>query len=228
MKYMIHACPQREWYVKDFLVPSLERQGIPKKDIYVWSDRGKYGNLRSCRDSFEMCGTRYEPDDRTWHLQDDVVLSRRFAELSQKYDEPLINGFCHEFWNKRTYTITGPIVASLAWSSFQAVCIQNSVALEFVQWLDEQTETNAGLYEMYISKGKHDDMLFKLFIEEHHPDMDARNLRPNIVEHIDYLIGGTTLGDGKPDRRRTSWYWYEPEVVKTLEMQLRMYRDGKG
>ncbi len=42
---MIHACPAREWYVTDFLVPSLIDQGISENEISVWVDRDGRGNL---------------------------------------------------------------------------------------------------------------------------------------------------------------------------------------
>jgi len=38
MKYMIHACPERIWYVNNYLVPELLNQGITTQDIIVWND----------------------------------------------------------------------------------------------------------------------------------------------------------------------------------------------
>ncbi len=28
MRYMIHACPPRMWYVEEFFIPSMKAQGI--------------------------------------------------------------------------------------------------------------------------------------------------------------------------------------------------------
>ena len=36
MNILIHACPQRMWYVNDFLVPMLREQG--GEDIEIWND----------------------------------------------------------------------------------------------------------------------------------------------------------------------------------------------
>ena len=38
MECMIHACEDRMWYVENYLVPSLQEQGI---DSTVWCDNGE-------------------------------------------------------------------------------------------------------------------------------------------------------------------------------------------
>ena len=47
MHYMIHACPQRMWYVEGFLIPSMKAQGISEEEITVWNDTEGKGNLFS-------------------------------------------------------------------------------------------------------------------------------------------------------------------------------------
>lgn len=76
MKYMIHACPKRMWYVSDYLIPSMLAQGIDKGNIIVWNDIDGVGNLASCLASFASC----QEEGETWHLQDDVVICHDFAE----------------------------------------------------------------------------------------------------------------------------------------------------
>ena len=56
MRYMIHACPQRMWYVNDYLLPSLKAQGIPEEEIAIWNDTEGKGTLFSCLESFKACG----------------------------------------------------------------------------------------------------------------------------------------------------------------------------
>ena len=46
-RIMIHTCNKREWYVYDFLIPSLIKQGISKDEIKVWHDYKRIGNLQS-------------------------------------------------------------------------------------------------------------------------------------------------------------------------------------
>ena len=38
MYYMIHAVPEREWYVEEYLIPSMISQGISPDEIEVWMD----------------------------------------------------------------------------------------------------------------------------------------------------------------------------------------------
>ena len=47
-KYLIHACPKRMWYVQEYLVPSLLKQGIYESDISVYNDIDGLGNLKAC------------------------------------------------------------------------------------------------------------------------------------------------------------------------------------
>ena len=41
MKFLIHACPQRMWYVEDFLIPMLREQGA--EIVIMASHWGKEG-----------------------------------------------------------------------------------------------------------------------------------------------------------------------------------------
>ena len=43
MKYMIHLTPKREWYVNEYLIPSMIKQGIKREDIIKWNDDKGYG-----------------------------------------------------------------------------------------------------------------------------------------------------------------------------------------
>ena len=52
-QYIIHACLDREWYVDEFLIPSMIEQGIPKENIEVWMDRNRDGCLLSCMKCFQ-------------------------------------------------------------------------------------------------------------------------------------------------------------------------------
>lgn len=50
---MIHTCNEREWYVYDYLIPSLESQGLLPHQIKVWHDYKKIGNLKSFLNSLK-------------------------------------------------------------------------------------------------------------------------------------------------------------------------------
>ena len=93
MRYMIHACPARMWYVKDFLIPSMMSQGIRGDDITVWNDSGGKGNLASCLESF---ASLKDTPGGTWHLQDDVMICRDFAARTKELaGSSIICGFCY-------------------------------------------------------------------------------------------------------------------------------------
>ena len=49
--------------------------------------------------------------------------------------------------------------------------------------------------------------------------MFARNLSPNIVEHIDYLLGGS-IANKKRKGALTSLYWIERELTDKLKDRL--------
>lgn len=222
MKYMIHTCPKRKWYVDEFLYPSLLEQGMAKDDIVIWNDTKRKGNLVSCQESFRWCAALFGPEERTWHLQDDVIISSRFKELTEAYDEPFQSGFCCDAWEPENGRYAGPVVVPLNWVSFQCVYIKNDIAAEFADWVDEKNGVDEALTEMYISHNMHDDVLFKHFLIERYKGMPARNIAPNIVDHIDYMLGGSTLNEERKaiNSERTSWYWYEPEKLKALKTKL--------
>ena len=44
-KYLIHCCNDRMWYVKEFLIPSMIKQGISTDDIFIYQDKNKIGNF---------------------------------------------------------------------------------------------------------------------------------------------------------------------------------------
>ena len=52
MKYMIHSCDKRLWYVNEYLIPSMKEQGIKNEDIIIWNDDKHHGNLGSYIDSY--------------------------------------------------------------------------------------------------------------------------------------------------------------------------------
>ena len=74
-RYLIHACPRRMWYVEEYLIPSMLKQGIAKGDIRVYNDKEGEGNLRACMKAFALCEGI---PGGTWHLQDDVCICRNF------------------------------------------------------------------------------------------------------------------------------------------------------
>lgn len=78
MKYMIHSCNQRLWYVKEYLIPSMLKQGIELKDIILWNDYFSVGNQKSWYNSCKYIKQSESLNEGMWHLTDDVMISHKF------------------------------------------------------------------------------------------------------------------------------------------------------
>lgn len=214
MHIMIHACPAREWYVTGFLVPSLIRQGIPPDDIEVYMDRDRKGNLASCIDSFKRASERA---GETWHLQDDVVVCRDFADRASKVPEGIVCGFSVARYE--TTQAVGETIAGYMWqSSFPCIKIPNHIAGEFSEWLTKEAMRRDDLHE-YIATGKKDDTLFHIFMREKHFSEPVTNLIPHLADHIDWLIGGSVINRTREFVARAS-HWEDEETITELKAKL--------
>ena len=208
MKVMIHAMPKRMWYVNQFLVPSLIAQGITP---VVYCDDAGRGNLCACLDSFStMRG------DGTWHIQDDVIISKRFAELAEANDTGVCNGFCHVPWEDDP-NITGTVYPPDLWHSFQCVRIPDDMARDFAEWV--KTGDHSSWADIQIRRNQGDDFLFREYFQTFHGRETARNIAPNMVDHIDFIIGGSIINQwrGHPARAEL---WEDEDLVERLQAQL--------
>lgn len=215
--YMIHTCPKRKWYVDRFLIPSMIKEGISKDEILVYEDTNGDGNLKSCLNSFRLISLRDETD--TWHLQDDIIISSNFKRVTYRFDryvpEKIMCGMCMSIDEDRAKPI-GVVSTDNLWYSFQCIRIPNKIAGEFVDWL----EANSKLYDAFIRGNKYDDSLFKIFLSKEYSDLGGINIYPNIVEHIDYLLGGSLLNPDFPSERKSE-YFLEQFLVTDLEQNLK-------
>lgn len=216
MNYMIHASPQRMWYVDDYLIPSMKDQGIPEDEITVWNDTEGKGNLFSCMESFKACG---EQEGGTWHLQDDVIISRDFAEKTREHDNGIVCGFgCNNFGPSMQEK--GEVPAIFIWYSFQCIRIPNDIAKEFTEWFWNDA-VNRPRYQSQVVDRKHDDWFFREFINEKHRDLKVLNLVPSLVDHIDYLIGGTLVNKQRNLQINRAAFFPDQDLVEELEIRLK-------
>ena len=124
MKYMIHTYPKRLWYVNDYLVPSLIKQGIKKENIYIFNDSNKRGNLQAFLDSVDYIINFLPNEKGLWHLQDDVIICKNFKELSEMIDEEIVNnGFVNKWY--ANVEKSGRVKVKDYWYSFPCVYIPN-------------------------------------------------------------------------------------------------------
>lgn len=217
-KYVIHTCKQREWYVKDYLVPSMMRQGIDATAITIYLDQEQKGNLTACMQCFNSMP---DDDQGTWHLQDDVLIASDFKQKTEELENkaPIVCGFC--FNTPVLIPPQGMQFASQMWYSFQCIKIDNKIARECAEWFFKQ-KTNGSRYDQYIRANKYDDTLFQTFIKERFPtEKIAFNCKPTLVEHIDDLIGGSIINQdrniGLPAR---GLYFPQPGLIDKLRIQL--------
>ena len=215
MKIMIHACPARMWYVDGFLVPDLMEQGI--KDITIWNDTEKRGNLAACMAAFASCSG----DGGTWHLQDDALICSDFAERIQAEEGNLIVcGFVSDQYGPDK-TLTGCVYMADMWNSFLCLYIPDRIARECAEWYHTgawKGDANPDLWTLY-ELGCGDDTFFREFMQIHHGTEKAVNLAPNLVEHIDWIIGGSAVSKYR-DFIATSAYFPDRDRVKRLEQRI--------
>lgn len=213
---MIHAIPQRMWYVEEYLVPALGDQGA--EDIHIWVDKDRLGNLRSCMEAFKDT----EGDGGTWHLQDDVLPARDFVKRARAYKRGHVAyGFCCEMFHDDPYN-AGVVYQPDMWHSFQCVYIPNRTARECADWYfsgDWQECQDEHLPAM-VAMNRGDDSFFREFMFCRHPGEPAFNFAPNLVEHVDWLIGGSSLHQWW-DRLPRSDRWEDEALVEELRTELK-------
>lgn len=205
-KIIIHTYPARLWYVENFLVPSLQYQGL--ENIIIVNDKYHIGNLMAFVLSLKNCGS-------AWHLQDDVCISKDFAKRIKKYKK-LSCGFCAEGFEVGEI-IEGTTNIKNMWYSFPCLFIPGDIAEEFYNWFIE-SEKEADFQQM-INTGKMDDLIFKEYLIKHHPDMKVTNISPNLVDHIDYMIGGSIANKARSKIARAKSF-PDPELVEGLESKI--------
>ena len=213
-KYLIHACPQRMWYVSGYLIPSMTSQGIRFTDIDVYNDTDGEGCLESCMKAFEQLP---DYEEGTWHLQDDVVISERFRLGTELYNSGIV---CGHTWDRHDWNLrcTGVVKPEKMWFSFPCIRIPNYLAKACARFYRKVIQVEEQ-YEPWIKAKRYDDTVFSLFLTTRGTTERIINLAPNLVAHIDYLIGGTIAND-KRVVNETEPYFDEPETMAKLKEWL--------
>lgn len=215
---MIHSAPSRQWYVDGFLIPSLLEQGISRDDIEVRCDTDNKGNLQSCMESFKWCGEN--PTDGTWHLQDDIIISRKFAQLTKEYNYGIVTGFVTKEWGP-DWKKTGSQYINQLWYSFPCIRIPDRIAGECANWFFTDVRYRRDYkYTSRIQSKKHDDDFFLYFLREKYPAKEIINLKPSLVDHVDYLIGGSLINQARPKTIYRTAYWEDEDLVTELAKKL--------
>lgn len=215
MKILIHACPKRMWYVEGFLVPMLREQGA--EIVEVWNDTEALGNLEACMQSFR----ERKSHGGTWHIQDDVLPCRDFVRRCRELDQGVVYGFCNEqFTDDPTHT--GLVYAPDVWHSFQCVRIPDAYARECAEWFYSFEWRKSPMPELQIMVGmkKGDDTFFREFLQMCHGTERFYNVKPNLVEHVDWIIGGSILAPYREFFAR-AYYWEDEDLVSELKKAVK-------
>lgn len=204
-RYIIHACPERRWYVDQYLVPSMD--GL---DVQVCCDDNHIGNLESCMQIFRnMTG-----DGGTWHMQDDVMICRDFAERTKEHGDSIVCGFCVRKDDNMRYV--GNTIPFRMWWSFPCIYIPNFLVRECADWF---YRTATRKYAERIQTKKLDDWFFKKFLKIHYTNYPVVNLKPNLVDHIDYLLGGSVVNKERVRDVRSAFF-EDKDLVRELERKI--------
>lgn len=219
--YMIHCCNNRMWYVKEYLLPSMLKQGIDPNHIFIYRDKNKLGNLRAWVDS---CNRLVEKShsltiDGVWHLQDDVVISKNFKKQTELYDNGIVCGFtcCYDKEPQPGYF---RLFQHEMWYSFPCIRIPTNILEAFTHW------ANLNLWQSKHFKGavrlnKYDDLIFREWLYENFPMENEFNLAPNIVNHVDKWLGGSVCNAQRDaEQDTTSAFWDEEDVMQELKKSL--------
>jgi hypothetical protein len=213
-EYIIHTCLDREWYVREYLIPDMVSQGIDENNIEVWLDKDRDGCLLSCMKCFQYCGTK---GGGRWHLQDDALISSDFREQTEKHDDGIVTGFMRREWQMLTPT-AGRVPAVYMWNSFLCLRIPDDIAGECAKWFFTDAAYREN-YKHFIEHNNGDDSLFFDFFVERHTEDWVYNISPNIVEHIDFLIGGSVTNKWRKAEARSD-LWDDHEAYNRMKDKL--------
>lgn len=223
MKYFIHAVPSRLWYINQFLIPSMLKQGITVNELEMYMDNNGDGNLVSCLNSFSMVPN---DDGGMWHLQDDIMISHNFSEITHDVPKDTVMcGMCMDI-DEEQEKPDGKVNAENMWYSFQCIYIPNRIALHFVHWFNT-VAINDEKYTLWISKNKYDDSFFRMFMLENYPDYNIINIKPNIVNHVDYMLDGSLINKDLEDVKginRQAKYFEDTGLQKQLASDVTTHK----
>lgn len=232
---IVRACVERRDYVKKFLIPSLLEQGMPQDHVLIWQDTDRVGNLQAFLNMMTWIKDNMDRDTNIWLLQDDVIISSTFVKTicSRKVMKfkGIINGYCCQVWNEDNYEKTGERINLLKWFSFPCERIPVSYIEKFLEWFELSVKRDDELgdqYRFWANHGKFDDSFWMDYLYQCHPIDKCWNYgtvvngvpQGGLVEHVDYLIGGSLINPRQGDVRRLNYYWNEPELVEKLKVEL--------
>lgn len=211
MRILIHASPARLWYVNGYLAPELRRQGAETVD--VWVDTGKLGNLQACRESFAAC----RGDGDTWHLQDDVLPASDFVRQCRRAEAipGVVCGFVNEIGGPDA-NLVGFQRGADVWYSFPCIRIPDGRARAFAAWVRDGGDGSTTARD-FIARGIGDDWFFRRYMEMYHAEETVFHVKPCMVEHIDFYLGGSLCTPYRGYWARAAYWDDETQLERAVE-----------
>ena len=206
---LIHACPDRMWYVNNHLIPRLNELSLELLSIKVYCDYEHHGNQKAFLESLNMLPT----NGNTWHMQDDVWPSDDLFKQMTILNS--VNGIICGFGTRPSCRGKSPGWTTPAgmYYSFQCIRIPNEMMTLFKDYVIRKYT-----HDPSLKTDKWDDALFNEFLLRKAPYYPVLNLAPSIVEHIDYLIGGSVIN--KDRKYRPCAIEFDEKSIKRLYERL--------
>ena len=113
---------------------------------------------------------------------------------------------------------TGIVKEPDLWHSFQCVRIPDDMARDFVKWVE--TAKHSSWADIQIKRNQGDDFIFREYFQTVHGRETARNIAPNMVDHVDFMIGGSIVNQWRGHPTRAD-LWEDEDLVEQLEAQLK-------
>ena len=130
----------------------------------------------------------------------------------------IVCGHCHDQYEPHQLHILGRTLPFNMWNStFQCIRIPNDIAAGFVDWF-ETAKLQEGLRGL-VEENKGDDTLFHHYMLEEHCWEPVVNLAPHLVEHVDWLLGGSVINTWRSYIARAA-YFYDDDLVEELAEKL--------
>lgn len=218
MKYLIHSSNKRINYVRNYLIPSMLKQGIRESEIILFNDEIGLGNLTSFLSSCNYIKNNY-PNEGIWHLQDDIIISSEFRKKSIEYTKnyDIVCTYVCENFNKELLDKVERQPIENIWLSFPCIYIKANITTAFLKWIENEILKKQRFLK-YYNTNKMDDFIFCNFLQETRPVYYIYNSNDGIVEHIDYLLGGTSIKNKKHKNiKNLNYYFKENDLLKYWE-----------
>ena len=119
--------------------------------------------------------------------------------------------------NEYCHNVPNTDLLNLGWS-FPCIKIPNKVARLCAEMYN--IVNNDRTIEMWKEQHKGDDAIFRLYLERYNPKIPHINLVPNIVDHIDYLLGGSMVNKQRQKPVVRALYFDDLDLVDELEREL--------